>query len=399
MSIENTKSAQQLRLKEILGLEREPALEVWKKVEAGNDEASSAEELGFPIEYFYTLLAQEFVTRLNEGQSFTEFPKLSPDLETYCWKKVANLCTSDFPTLIEAPLCKQFRLKLLVLFYGGMTLQESVEKYDLIQNQAKALLMIALAEDGITLAEIGSKFGLTRERTRQILQKYGIFTPTIKKQRVAEKELNQELLTQSIVSWIKAHPGSRVSEVANALSISESDVLKLCPQITQGLLLSVKKERNWEAYRTYSRQQTLDALKQAFELRNPLMSMYAVNETQPLTGPFYEKLRTENAIHGPSQQRILQVFGTWKEACDEACVPSVDAIRDVYELRWNDEELINQVAKFLSSAESLSAASFDTWCRQDNSRASLGTIRNQIGEWSESCELALLLLRQRWSNE
>ena len=152
MSIENTKSAQQLRLKEILGVEREPALEVWKKVEAGNDEASSAEELGFPIEYFYTLLAQEFVTRLNEGQSFTEFPKLSPDLETYCWKKVANLCTSDFPTLIEAPLCKQFRLKLLVLFYGGMTLQESVEKYDLIQNQAKALLMIALAEDGITLA-------------------------------------------------------------------------------------------------------------------------------------------------------------------------------------------------------------------------------------------------------
>ena len=399
MNIEKSKSAQQLRIKEILGLEREPALEVWKKIEAGSNEASSAEELGFPIEYFYKLLGQEFVTRLNEGQNFTEFPQFSLDLETYCWKKVVNLCTTDLPTVIETPLCKQLRLKILGLFYDGIPLQDSIDKYDLTQNQAKALLMIALAEDGITLAEIGAKFGLTRERTRQILRKYGISTPTIKKQRVAKNELNQELLTQTIVSWIEAHPGSRVPEVANALSISESDVLKLCPQTTQGLLLSIKKQRNWNAYRTYSRQQILDALRQAFELRNPLMSMYSVNETQALTGPFYEKLRTENAIHGPSQQRVLQVFGTWKEACDEAGVPSVDAIRDVYELRWNDEELINQVAEFLSSAESLSAASFDTWCRQDNSRASLGTIRNQIGGWSESCELALLLLRQRWSNE
>jgi len=57
---------------------------VWRKVEAGGNAASSTEELGFQIEYFHTLLAQEFVARLNEGKSFIEFPKLSSDLETFC---------------------------------------------------------------------------------------------------------------------------------------------------------------------------------------------------------------------------------------------------------------------------------------------------------------------------
>ena len=399
MNIEKSKSAQQLRIKEILGLEREPALEVWKKIEAGSNEASSAEELGFPIEYFYKLLVQEFVTRLNEGQSFTEFPKFSLELETYCWKKVANLCTTDLTAIIETPICKQFRLKLLGLYYDGVPLRESMEHYNLTLYQTKTLLMIALAEDGMTLNEIGLQFGLSSERTRQILRKIGFSIRTFKKQRVDSNKLDQELLTQTIVSWITAHPGCRLSEVSYALSISESDVLRLCPQTTQGLLLGIKKQRNSDAYRKYSRQHILDALKQAFELRNPLMSMYSVGETEPLTGPFYEKLRNENAVFGPSQARILQVFGTWKEACEEAGVPCVDAVRDVYELRWTDDELINQLAEFISTSESPNAANFELWCQQDESRASLGTIRNQIGGWSESCELALLTLRHRWISE
>ena len=399
MSIENSRFARQLRIKEILGLEREPAAEVWKKVEAGKDEAGGAEELGFPIEYFRTLLAQEFMNRLNEGQSFVEFPKFSSDLETHCWKNVASLCTTDLTAIIQTPICKQFRLKLLGFHYDGVPLHESMENFNLTLHQAKSLLMIALAEDGMTLNEIALQFGLSRERARQILREIGFSIRTIRNQRVDNNKLNQELLTQTIVSWITAHPGCRVTEVSYALSISESVVISLCPQATKGLLLIVKKKRDSDAYRRYSRQQTLDALKKAFEIRNPSMSMYSVGETEPLTGPFYEKLRNENAVVGPSQARIIQVFGTWKEACEEAGVPCVDAVRDVYELRWTDDELINQLAEFISTSESPNAANFETWCQQDDSRASLGTIRNQIGQWAESSELALLLLRKRWISE
>lgn len=84
MNTEHLSSERKRRIDEIIGLQREPAIEVWKKIEAGGDEVSSADELGFQIEYFRTLLAQEFVARLNEGKSFLEFPKLSSDQETYC---------------------------------------------------------------------------------------------------------------------------------------------------------------------------------------------------------------------------------------------------------------------------------------------------------------------------
>ena len=399
MDIADGRLEQQLRIEEILGLEREPAIEVWKKIEAGDDAASSAEELGFQIEYFYTLLAQEFVARLNEGKSFLEFPKLSSDLETYCWQKVSSLCATDLPTNIEAPLCKQFRLKLLSSHHNGVPLQESIEMYNLKQSQAQALLVIALAEDGNTLNEIGAHVGVTPERTRQILKKSGLSTRTIKKQRVTKDELFQEVLTQTIVSWITSHPGCRLSEVSSALGISESDVKAMCPKVTQRLLVDSRKKVDSDRFRTFTRQQMLDALKQAYKLSNPSMSMYSASETRPLTGPLYEKLRNENAIHGPSQPRILQVFGTWKEACNEAGVPSVDAVRDSYELRWTDEELINQLAQFISTSESVSVASFDAWCRLDNSRASSGTLRNQIGAWSESYELGLMQLRHQWISD
>jgi hypothetical protein len=126
--------------------------------------------------------------------------------------------------------------------------------------------------------------------------------------------------------------------------------------------------------------------------------MYSSYETRPLSGPFYEKARKDGLIFGPSQARILQVFGTWKKACDEAEVPSINAVRDVYYRRWTDEDLIEQLAEFLLTTESSSFEHFDTWSRLDESRSSSGTVRNQIGSWSISCERALYHLRNNWAD-
>ena len=103
-------------------------------------------------------------------------------------------------------------------------------------------------------------------------------------------------------------------------------------------------------------------------------------------------------VEGDSKLVIEQVFGTWKEACEEAGVAYIASVRDLYEIRWTNEELINQIAEFISTTESRSAESFDAWCRLDSSRASLGTVRNQIGSWSDSYELALINLRKLWTS-
>ncbi len=399
MSIENQRSSRQFRIDEILSLEREPAVEAWKKFEVGSDDVIAAEELGYPIEYFRKLFALEFVYRLESGESFTAFPKLTSELDIVCWKTVATKVKIGLPSIIESPLCIQFRLKLLSLHRDGVPIRAIEENFGLAKFAVKDLLMLALAEEGLTLNEIGDEFGLSRERARQVLNKFGASTSVIKKQLGVLESVNQVRLSQAIGSWISKHPGCRLSEVSVALLISESVVLSWCPQNMLGLILWDRKKRAAEEYGTFSRAQILDSLRHAFELRNPLMSMYSVSETLPLTGPFYDKLRSEGVVHGPSVARILQIFGTWKAACEEAGVPCVEAVRDSYELRWTNDELIAQLAEFITSSNSRSARSFDAWCRLDDSRASFGTIRNQIGEWSKSYELALLLLRQQWTSD
>ncbi len=397
MNFQDSTFTQAIKIKEIHSFERESAANAWNRAEAGHDEESNAKELGFPIDYLRNLLAQEFIIRLDEGLNYSDFPRFSNDLETYCWKRVASLCIADQSILVNTPLCKQFRLKLLVLFVGGESLQDLIENYNLQSNQARDLLMIALAEDGMTLNEIGAQFNVTRERVRQILKTFGVSTRSIKQQRDVSDGINQTILIQTVHSWIMAHPGCRISEVATALEINELDVLRLCPKVTQRFLIGIGRKVDPERYRTFTRQQILEAIRKAFELRNPSMSMYSVSELRPLSGPYYERLRNQRTIFGPSLARILQVFGTWKEACEEAGVTYISSVRDLYEIRWTNEELIDQVAEFISTTESRSAESFDAWCRLDSSRASLGTVRNQIGGWSVSYELALVNLRKQWT--
>jgi hypothetical protein len=96
--------------------------------------------------------------------------------------------------------------------------------------------------------------------------------------------------------------------------------------------------------------------------------------------------------------RIIQVFGTWKTACEKANVPSVDAIRNSYDRRWTDEQLVEQIAEFILTTESHSHEKFDEWSRPKNSAASIGTIRKQLGSWSDSYELALFHLRKKWTD-
>lgn len=399
MNLGNSKFDRQRLIKEIQGLGREPAIDAWNKIKNGFDYKSGADDLGFPIEYFRNLVSQEFVNKLNDGLSFTEFPRFDSSMEDRCWKTVSALAKSGLPANIDTPLCIQLRCKLLHLYKEGVSLQETSQKFELQETLIKSLVMLALVEDGSTLDEISIEFRLTRERVRQMIKKLGISIRAIRQKQSTEVGSDKAELKESIESWILAHPGCYLSEITEEFKIIEGLVKTLCPQTLKKLVIGGKPTRDAQNYTKFSQEQILSAIRKAYELRNPSMSMYSVNETQPLTGPFYEVLRKKGTVYGPSQMRVLQIFGTWKVACQEAGVPSVEAVRDVYELRWTDEELIEQLAEFISTTELHSVDRFDEWCRLNDSRSSSGTIRNQIGPWSESYELALLHLRRQWTNK
>ena len=399
MSFSDSHAEWKRRKDEIERLAIEPAIEAWNQFEFSLDEESSANELGYPIKYFQNLVAHEFVRKLNEGMNFAEFPKFNSDLENLCWQRVYCTVKSDLSAAIDTSLCKQLRLKLLSCYRNGVSIQAMSQSFDIARKQTQALVVLALAEAGLTLEEIGTKFRVTRERARQLLTNLGVSTHTLRAQQSAAKESRKVEFKESIEAWITAHPGCYISEIAEYFGVTESAIREIKPQNFKRLVIRAPAKDDSTKFRKYSKEQILEALKMAYELRNPSMSMYSVNETQPLTGPFYEKLRRDGSVFGPSQGRTLQVFGTWKAACEEAGVPSIDAPRDSYELLWTDEQLIEQRAEFISTTDSLGVERFDEWCRLDNSRASSGTMRNQIGPWSESHELALLHLRKNWTDD
>jgi hypothetical protein len=379
--------------------DQEAAVNAWMLIESGLSEFDSAGELGFPVEHFYKLFSHEFTKKLAGGESYRDFPNLSSTLEDHCWKTICNSSRFELRETIKTPLCIQLRLKMTHLFKDGASLNEIAKRFEINLSQVKALVMLSLAEEGLTLNEIGAQFHLTRERARQIIAELGISVRTIRQQSSKEKVNSRATLNASVASWINEHPGCHLFEITSALNIDEAEVRNLCPQDFRRLVIGGKSIRDSQKSIKFSREQIIKALQEAYEFRNPSKSMYAMDETQPLTGPFYEELRIKKIVFGPSQARILQIFGTWKAACQEARVPFIEALRDEYELRWTDEELVGQLADHIMTVDSPSVESFDHWCRLDDSRSSSGTIRNQIGPWSVSYELALLKLRRMWTND
>lgn len=407
-------SERQRRINEIVEISREPAIDAWKHFEANIDEDNIANSLGYPQRYLYKLIANEFIHRLDSGTNFKEFPKFSKSLEDFCWNALCDEFKPNLHEKIARPSCIQLRQKLSLLYQENSDitkiskkssralLKKLSEKFNLSRDQIKTLIMIAMAEEGLRLEQIARQFNLSRERVRQIISSFGVSPIAIrqnaKKIFDSEKEKKQAELSNLIEPWINTHPGCYLSEITSTLGVTENVVLLTCPNLVKKLVLDGKRRKILKNSK-YTPEQILESIRQAYDLRNPSMTMYSAEETWPLTGLFYEKLRNSGAVSGPSLQRIHQIFGTWKEACEKAEVPSGEALKVNYALRWSDDELIEHLVEFITTNEPTSVEKYDEWSRVYENRPSNGTLRNQLGPWTEAYNLALLHMRKQWTKE
>ncbi len=262
-----------------------------------------------------------------------------------------------------------------------------------LQNQHQVEEIIALIRGGMTLREVGIQLNISGERVRQILAKRNIRIKDIRTERTKLIESTKSEINE----WVITHPGCFWEEISEVFGIPIDKVGSLTNPKSSKFIVRLNKNERSSANRKFSRDEMLKAIQEAFQMRNPMSSYYAVSTMRPLTGPYYEKLRKSKAIDGPSQMRILQVFGTWRKACELAGVESVAAVRNSYDLNWTREQLVTSLATFLVSSDSHSIDSFDEWCRLDDARPSSGTIRNQVGPWSSAKREALMELRQLWA--
>ncbi len=268
---------------------------------------------------------------------------------------------------------------------------------DSVQTNIRYMHIQKEIEQGKTLNEIGKNIGLSRERVRQILKENGINVRQLRnsKKHKIDKEVDDNIVL--VRDWIQHHPGCTSEEIAEKFHDFETAVMALVPADVRHLIMGRNRKKVIGTTARFSDAAILEVLKTASDIMNPMSGMYALTELRPLTRSAYDKMVRKGQVIGPSSSRIMQIFDTWSAACDLAEIPSVDAVRDTYERKWSEKELIEYVAAFLLATKLVGPGAFDDWSRLDPVRPSSSTLRNQVGQWSDCKEKALRHLRQKWS--
>jgi hypothetical protein len=396
---DDRKSDRERRIAEITGLQREVSKEAWATLSECRSFAKASEVLGYGARYLERLVFLEFRYLLAEGVSYRYLATVLMDREEDAVKSIRGwLPKAEIDDLDDARR-KWMSEELLADFQLNGSIDSATIRLKLDQTQARDLLVLGLAQSGMNLTKTSDLVSMSRERVRQILKKkFNFNIRDLNNMRRDQERLATSQLSDQVQTWVISHPGCTYEEISSANRIQEATVVEFLSKPVQHLvLLDPVKFENFDNYAKFTREQVLDALKKAFDLRNPSSSMYSSQIVRPLTGPSYDRFRRNGAVIGPSVPRILQIFGTWRKACEEAGVPSESPVRSDYVRQWTDEDLLNQVSQFLLQSASGANIAFDQWCRSDPSRASFGTVRKQLQlSWSQIKREAILELRKSW---
>ena len=258
-------------------------------------------------------------------------------------------------------------------------LDELDENQIIINNRNRE--MVDLRTSGRSLGEIGEKFGLTRERVRQILLKSG--APSSQEVKALRESIRIDKLEEiKLVAIARAAemPHKTLEQVAEELYVSAIELKRIMTQ--QEINLFARPLR--ASLQKWSDQEILDVLRQAATLEFPL------------TVKAYSKLLEEGFLKGPSAARISQRFRSWQSACDLAGVEPGTRTRPLDISRWTDEDLYEAVIRYLKLSESTGAASdYDSWASGQDDVPSMGTLRNRLGAWNQIRNKAIEMMAKK----
>jgi hypothetical protein len=257
--------------------------------------------------------------------------------------------------------------------------------------------------DGETLQNVGTSLGVSRERIRQRLKRVGISLRDRQRLEVAgrsnrEKQAEQTRarLTPLIERFVRGHPGCFDHEIAVLHGVS----VPMVHSLIKNVACLVLRECDVDAVGRVNLPATIKARRSALSSLK-LAGTYCF----PVTGVEYDKLLRGGFIKGPSRMRIVQVFGTWKAACEEAGVEcGFGSLQPGRNAAFTASEIIESVCAFLED-EGYQGASYqyEQWRARHNTHDDIpcfGVIRKTLGpSWKQVRYKALLALRQRWHQQ
>ena len=219
---------------------------------------------------------------------------------------------------------------------------------------------------GLSLREVGRKTGFSREKVRQIGAEQGVtsavpsdwlapfmvgFVIDVSEEICANLDEGRVLTAPELR---EKFPGSTVKYLRSA--VEKADAVGL---------LGVASPPDKVAF---SNEAIVQALRDAWAALG--------DEAVEMTGPTYDRLLDEGTVEGPSRVLIIQRFGSWAAACEDAKIP-FRAARRRYD-GFHDEDLLAWVDSYAHDAimanTPVTFAGYSTWAKNSPHGAPSGSL-------------------------
>jgi hypothetical protein len=269
----------------------------------------------------------------------------------------------------------------------------SPPKAETCAGYRKDLVIAQRALRGETLRTIANAFGVTRERIRQRLRRVGIRTSDVKKAKRAARERTLRALRPQVETYVRTHPGCFLYEVIEATA-APADCVEEAMRDVSWLVLN-------ESDADLDQVADLPSVVES-KARGVVALRNASTFCFPLTRNAYDDLIRKKLVAGPSGVRIMQLFGTWRTACDVAGVESgKEGVAQGQTSTWTYDEVLEQVGDFfLAAGYQGTTVQYEDWRANANDNhdiPSSGTVRNVLGHsWAQVRHRVLFALRRRW---
>lgn len=309
-------------------------------------------------------LANEMAAQYRKGVPLVRIATNQHASIAWVRRTVADHSDWDIPELDTAPAVNIPAPKPPVAHRGtrGPRTPKSDKRE---RNRLRAVDMGKALTAGLTLDEIGERFGITRERVRQLINEFNDQTvPQIIRQRRAEELARAQARwaadTEQVQAWSQANPGSPVEDVARLIGRTATEV---------GRMLGGRRNLHTHS-RTGNLQKWTDE-----QLLGYVRRYHA--ETGRTDGPGFDEWSRRQ--DGPSKQSFMFRFRRWNTALTKAGVAV--AKPRLHQARYEKNDLWSALVEYLGQdRDDYTLRGYEDWAKSRPGVPSGALLRIRLGE-------------------
>lgn len=217
---------------------------------------------------------------------------------------------------------------------------------------------------GLSIAAIARKYGLSRAVVSWLLEREGV------RDEVADPRAHVRTTRKAkVLEWVRDNPGNTTMEAAAALGMNHRTVASYLVGEPEQKLIVERRSRN----RGHTRDSMLEHIRLAYR------SAPEDRIKGGLSKGLYVAYAAQDA---PSTALYEKRFGTWREACIEAGVPSPVSHR-TYRKTYSEEALLDAIEAYMEETDKTSFAGYSEWARERVGIVPSGPlVINRFGRWS-----------------